>query len=115
MADATIFVVDELVVAPGQGEAILKEYLDSYGPGARARGFTLDRVLVNPPLWNDHAPNTVTISWTVQGAGPYWNTLFQSRNDDALAQWWKDFSKKLISRRRTVHAAADDLKGLANV
>lgn len=115
MADATIFVVDELVVAPGQGEAILKEYLNSYGPGARARGFTLDRVLVNPPLWNDHAPNTITISWTVQGAGPYWNTLFQSRNDTALAQWWKDFSARLISRRRTVHAAADDLKALNNV
>lgn len=115
MADATIFVVDELVVAPGQGESMLKEYLDSYGPGARARGFALDRVLVNPPLWNDHAPNTITVSWTVQGAGPYWNTLFQSRNDEALAQWWKDFSAKLISRRRTVHAAADDLKGLNNV
>jgi len=115
MAADTIYVMDEMVVPPGQGEAILKDYLDSYGPGARQRGFVLDRVLVNPPLWTHHAPNTITVSWTVQGAGAYWNTLFQSRNDEALAQWWKEFSTKLISRRRTVHAAAEDLKGLADV
>jgi len=115
MSAQTIYVVDEFVVAPGQGEALLQEYLAGYGPGAQARGFSLDRVLVSPPLWNHHAPNTVTVSWTIDGAGAYWNTLFQSRSDEALAQWWQDFSKKVITRRRTVHAAAADLEALADV
>lgn len=55
----TIFLVDELVAQPGQGEALLQAYRARYVPGAQARGLTLVHQLVSPLLWLSEQSNTL--------------------------------------------------------
>ena len=57
-ATPKVYVVDELVAKPGDGRVLLDAYMADYAPGARARGMTLEQVLVSPPLWADELEHT---------------------------------------------------------
>lgn len=115
MADEVVYVVDEIMPRPGEAQALLDDYMARYAPGARARGMTLDRVLVSPPMWLDDQSNTLTISWTVLGAAGWWGMSFLGRADAQVAAWWAEVDARVVSRRRTFHSAASDVEALGRV
>ena len=111
----TIFIVDELVALPGQGQAVLAAYQARYVPGATARGMMLDRVIVSPPVWLDEASNRLLITWTVDGAGGWWGQAVQSRYDPAVEAFWAETTAMLVSRNRYFGSAAADVEEIAHV
>ena len=115
MANETIYIVDEVVTRPGEGRAFLDVYMKRYAPAAQARGLTLDRVLVSPPLWLDDQSNILTITWTLQGAPAWWQMSFRSRTDPSVTSWWAEVDEKVVSRKRSYMSAAADIEALTNV
>lgn len=115
MANETIYVIDEIVPRPGEGRAFLDDYMEHYAPGARQRGLTLDRVLVSPPMWLEDQSNTLTISWTLQGAAAWWTMSFMGRSAPEVAAWWAEVDGKVVSRKRSFHSAAGDVEALSRV
>lgn len=113
--EATIYVIDEFVVQPGRGREFLAAYRALYAPGAQARGMTLDRILVSPPMWLDDDSNTIQISWTLNGAQAWWAMSFQSRGDPAGADWWAEADEMIVRRNRHFASAEADLAEIANV
>ena len=87
MADETLYVIDRIVTKPGCGRQFVDALLDQYLPSAQRRGMTLAEVLVSPPLWCDQDPNTLTVTWTVDGTAGWWSMTRQGRRDSTLRQW----------------------------
>ncbi|GAB2656387.1 hypothetical protein ABI214_07830 [Prescottella soli] len=116
-ADAapTVYIVDEMEVLPGRAREFVASYLDQYAPGARARGLTLDRILVSPPVWLTDQSNTVTVTWTVTGADAWWQQRWAAGRDPDVAAWWSTADESLVSRRRTTSSALDDLEVVTDV
>ncbi|CAM2778187.1 NIPSNAP domain-containing protein [Prescottella defluvii] len=114
-AEATVYIVDEMEVVPGRARAFLASYLERYAPGAKARGLTLDRVLVSPPVWLTDQSNTVTVTWTVAGADEWWQQRWAAGRDPSVAQWWADADDWLIRRSRSTSCAADDVTAVTSV
>src|SRR4051794_17395856 len=88
MDDRTIYIIDRIVLIPGSARAFIDAYLSGYAPQARERGLTLDRILVSPPIWIDGETNTITATWTVQGAKAWWAAAVSARHDPEPARWW---------------------------
>ena len=114
-AEPIVYVVDEMVVTPGRARAFLAAYLERYVPGAIARGLTLDRVLVSPPLWLEDQSNTLTVSWTVRGAHAWWRQSLLARHDAEVLRWWEDADELLATRRRTVSCPPADIEAATDV
>ncbi|MDH6281007.1 hypothetical protein [Prescottella agglutinans] len=116
-ADAapTVYIVDEMEVVPGRAREFVASYLEQYAPGARARGLTLDRILVSPPVWLTDQSNTVTVTWTVTGADAWWQQRWAAGRDPAVAAWWAAADESLVSRRRTTSSALGDLEVVTDV
>src|SRR3546814_18923269 len=74
--------------------------LDQYLPSAQRRGMTLADVLVSPPLWCDQDPNTLTVTWTVDGTAGWWSMTRQGRRDSTLRQGWDAMAPLIIERSR---------------
>lgn len=115
MMNTTIYAVDEIVARPGEARAFLAAYMERYAPGARARGMTLERVLVSPPMWLEEQSNTLTITWTIAGTPAWWQMAMQSRFDPGVAAWWREADAMVVSRRRHFAAAQDDVEALTRV
>ena len=111
----TVYAIDELVAVPGKGRELLEAYKARYVPGAEARGMTLDRVLVSPPVWLDEASNRLTIVWTVEGAPGWWGQATQGRYDPAVGAFWHSVEGLIASRHRHFAAAEDDVAELCHV
>jgi hypothetical protein len=111
----TIYIIDELIAAPGKGRELLAAYKDRYVPGAQARGMSLERILVSPPLWLDKASNRLTITWTVEGAGAWWGQAVQSRYDPSVGEFWSSIEPLVVSRARHFGACEADVAELSNV
>ena len=107
----TVYLVDQVVARPGQGQAFLEAYTRRYVPGAQARGMKLEQTLVSPPLWLDEQSNTVLLVWSLRGAAGFWAMTYQGRNDPALQDWWWNEAAPLIESRQRYFAA--DIAGLA--
>lgn len=114
-ADTTIYVIDEITALPGRGRELLAAYRERYAPGAEARGMTLDRILVSPPMWLDDDSNTIQISWTLKGAPAWWGMSFQSRTDPTVADWWAEADEMIVRRNRYFATAEADIAEIANV
>jgi hypothetical protein len=114
MADETIYMIDQIITRPGHGRAFIDAYMEYYAPGATARGLRLDRVLVSPPMWLEDQPNTITITWTVQGVSAWWGMTIMGRTDPALAQWWADAGQWIAERSRSFASAFGDVEALSN-
>lgn len=110
-----VFIIDEFVAMPGKGKELLAAYRDRYVPGAEARGMTLERIVVSPPMWLEQASNRITASWTVEGASGWWGQAVQSRYDPAVGEFWPSIEGLIVSRNRHFGAAAQDVAELANV
>lgn len=114
-AAPTVYIVDEMEVVPGRAREFLASYLEQYAPGARARGLTLDRILVSPPVWLTDQSNTVTVTWTVPGPDAWWQQRWAAGRDPDVAAWWASADESLVSRRRTTSSALDDLEAVTDV
>ncbi|MCD7049480.1 hypothetical protein [Prescottella equi] len=114
-AEAIVYIVDEMVVRPGRGREFLSAYLERYAPGAEARGLTLDRALVSPPVWLDDQSNTVTVTWTVPGVEAWWQQRWAAGRDPGVAQWWAEADDWLLSRNRSTSCPVEDLAAVAGV
>lgn len=115
MSDATLYVVDEFDVLPGQGEAFVDYYMTHYAPGAEKRGMTLERVLVSPPMWLKDQSNTVIITWTLPNVGAWWRMCSMGRSDPAVLGWWEGAEKMVSRRSRKFAAASTDVNEVSNV
>ena len=110
-----VYIVDEMEVVPGRAREFLASYLKQYAPGARARGLTLDRILVSPPVWLADQSNTVTVTWTVPGTDAWWRQRWAAGRDPDLAAWWASADAVLVRRHRTTSCAVSDLEAVADV
>ena len=113
--DQTIYIVDDIVAAPGKGRDLLELYRRNYAPGARARGMVLDREIVAPPLWLDELSNRLLITWTVTGAGGWWSQAVQSRYDPSVEAFWEEADALVASRARYFGAAEADVEAISHV
>lgn len=113
--DQTIYMVDDIVAAPGKGRELLELYRSAYAPGAKARGMVLDREIVAPPMWLDELSNRLLITWTVQGAPGWWGQGVQSRYDPAVAAFWQQAEGLIAERTRYFGAAEADVEGISHV
>lgn len=110
-----IFAIDEIVAKPGEGKALLEDYMARYAPGARERGMVLEQVLVSPPMWLDDQSNTLSFRWSIADTAGWWQMRFVGGNDPAVAAWWAEVDARTVGRRRFFAAAPADIEGLCNV
>ncbi|NKV70660.1 hypothetical protein GS941_19740 [Rhodococcus hoagii] len=103
------------VVRPGRGREFISAYLERYAPGAEARGLTLDRALVSPPVWLDDQSNTVTVTWTVTGVDAWWQQRWAAGRDPGVAHWWAEADDWLLSRNRSTSCPVEDLAAVTDV
>lgn len=115
MSGERIFVVDRVMTRPGRAREFVDAYLADYAPGARRRGMTLERILVSPPLWSDDQANTVTVTWTVDGVGAWWDATRAGRGDPTPARWWAAMDELIVERSREMAAAHEDVEVLGRV
>jgi hypothetical protein len=109
-----VYIVDDIVAAPGKGRELLALYRARYAPAAAARGMTLDREIVAPPVWLDELSNRLLISWTVPGAGGWWGQAAQSRYDPTVAAFWDEAASLIAERSRYFGAAEGDMGALGD-
>ncbi len=115
VAASIVHAIDEIVANPGEGKALLEDYLARHGPGARARGMVLEQVLVSPPMWLDDQSNTLVFRWSLAGAGAWWQMRFVGGNDPDVAAWWADVDARAVSRRRFFASEPTDIERLCDV
>jgi len=109
-----LYVLDELIAKPGEGLILLDAYMSDYSPGARARGMTLEHILVSPPLWMDDQPNTISITWSVAGAAGWWAMRLAAGADPGATAFWAAAGDRLLGRTRRFAAAPDDVESLCH-
>jgi hypothetical protein len=110
-----VHTIDEIVAKPGEGKALLGDYLARYAPGARARGMTLEQILVSPPMWLDDQSNTLVFRWSLVDAAAWWQMRFVGGNDPDVAAWWTDVDARAVSRRRFFASDPADVERLCDV
>ncbi|HET6524364.1 hypothetical protein [Sphingopyxis sp.] len=110
-----VHAIDEIVAKPGEGKALLDDYLARYAPGARARGMVLEQCLVSPPMWLDDQSNTLVFRWSLAGPGAWWQMRFVGGNNPDIGAWWAEVDARAVSRRRFFAAAPDDIESLCDV
>lgn len=113
--DQTIFIIDDIVAAPGRARDLLELYRTRYAPAALARGMVLDREIVAPPMWLDELSNRLLITWTVTGPGGWWGQAVQSRYDPAVEAFWPEAAPLIASRARYFGSAEADVEALGHV
>lgn len=116
MDGSALYVVDDVTVKPGAGEAFLDAYMARYVPGAQARGLRLVSRLVSPPVWLQDQSNRLLFVWAAAGAGDVWASKFAGRTDPLLAAWWTSEAAPYIeSRSRSVFSDAANIGALGDV
>ena len=107
--------VDEIVAKPGEGKALLDDYLERYAPAARERGMVLEQILVSPPMWLDDQSNALTFRWSIADTAGWWQMRFVGGNDPAVAAWWAEVDARAVSRRRFFASEPGDIERLCDV
>lgn len=110
-----VFVIDRLEAKPGDGPALLEEYLTFYAPRAEACYAELVTTRVAPPCWLDTDSNTLEFTWKVAGIGGCWGIDSPLRADAEVVQWWRDLRDRVVSLDRSYFADPADLEVLCNV
>lgn len=115
MVGEKVYVVDRVVTKPGRAREFVDAYVTEYVPGGRTRRMTLDRILVSPPIWWADEPNTITITWVVDGVDAWWDMTRRGRPDPELGRWWSRMDPMILDRTRSMAAAAEDVDGVCDV
>ena len=110
-----VFVVDRLASRPGDGPALLEEYLSYYAPLAEECGAELVATRVAPPCWLDTDSNTLEFTWKVAGIGGCWGIDSPLRANPEVVQWWRDLRDRVVSQDRSYFADPADMEVLCNV
>jgi hypothetical protein len=110
-----IFILDQLVSRPGEGQKLHDLYLAEYAPGARKRGMVLERTLVSPPLWLDDGANRLLFLWRLPDATAFWRKNELGRRDPVVRGCWARIDAVAADRRRDTLADPADFAMLANV
>jgi hypothetical protein len=110
-----VYILDQITPKPGRAKDVAKLYMDTYAPGAKSRGMTLEFSLIAPPMYLENQSNVLYFLWSVEGVGGWWASQMQSRVDDAIGDWWRDLELLIESRRRDFPADLADVARLTNV
>jgi hypothetical protein len=103
-----IFILDEIVVKPGQAAAYRQAYRAEYVPGAERRGMRLENAWQSPPgLDFDELPTTLFYMWSVEGVAGWWRMRLSRtpEGDDERFEklrWWQEAERMTLSRKRTL-------------
>lgn len=112
----TILIIDRCVTKPGDGEAFMNDYLETYAPIAESLGAELVDTLVAPPMWLADDSNVLMFVWKVAGVGGSWG-IAGARNvcpDEYLA-WCDVMRERLVDYDRSYFSAPQDMEVLCNV
>lgn len=89
-----IYVIDDILAKPGQGQALYDAYMARYVPGAEARGMTLQHRLVEPAMWLPEDSNRLIFIWVQPHAGAVW----APSTAPAWTQTWTGGGRKTLRR-----------------
>jgi hypothetical protein len=101
-----IFILDEIVLKPGQVAAYRDAYRAGYVPGAERRGMKLEGAWQNPP-GQDYAELETTLYylWSVEGVAGWWN-MRRSKTPEGADErydkhaWWQENERMVVRRNR---------------
>jgi hypothetical protein len=98
-----IYIVDEIMVRPGDADALHGRYMAEYAPGARARGMVLEHSSIAPPApLSDKEPASLSYVWAVEGLPGFWQQRRMAGFDPAVIGWWKSIAPLVAERKRTI-------------
>ena len=111
-----IYIVDRLVAKPGEGKAVLDDFMANMKPLIEGAGWRFKRATVAPAMWLDTDSNIIEIEWTmgdiVQEA---WAYSSGTRYNPEYVQWWTDIRDRLVSNDRVYSAPEGYMEVLNNV
>lgn len=111
-----IYIVDRLVAKPGEGKAVLDDFMANMKPLIEGAGWRFKRATVAPAMWLDTDNNIIEIEWTmgdiVQEA---WAYSSGTRYNPEYVQWWTDIRDRLVSNDRVYSAPEGYMEVLNNV
>jgi hypothetical protein len=108
-----IFLIDELISRPGEGEALLEVYRRLIVVPAEQRGMCLSRTLVEPCVWGKTSPNRLIFMWSLPNAMAAWRQKSTNRNDPAIAGAWREIDGMVSERKRAFVCDAEIIGELA--
>jgi hypothetical protein len=115
MTPPTVYVLQEITVTAGKGQAFLDAYMKGFAPGARDRGMVLERTLVNPPLWLDDRASTIVFTWAVQGVPGVWKMIASGRGTPAVEGFWDEVAPMVQHRAQRLFVEPADMEALSHV
>ena len=108
--------MDRLVAKPGEGKAVLDDFMANMKPLIEGAGWRFKRATVAPAMWLDTDSNIIEIEWTmgdiVQEA---WAYSSGTRYNPEYVQWWTDIRDRLVSNDRVYSAPEGYMEVLNNV
>lgn len=114
--ESVIYIVDRLVAKPGEGKAVLDDFMANMKPLIEGAGWRFKRATVAPAMWLDTDNNIIEIEWTmgdiVQEA---WAYSSGTRYNPEYVQWWTDIRDRLVSNDRVYSAPEGYMEVLNNV
>ncbi|EOS50209.1 hypothetical protein [Adlercreutzia caecimuris] len=114
--ESVIYIVDRLVAKPGEGKAVLDDFMANMKPLIEGAGWRFKRATVAPAMWLDTDSNIIEIEWTmgdiVQEA---WAYSSGTRYNPEYVQWWTDIRDRLVSNDRVYSAPEGYMEVLNNV
>lgn len=97
-----VWIIDELIPAPGRLDEVRQLLLHRYRPGATERGMTLEHLWCSPPVELPEGPNRLTVVWSVADAPAWWRQRGLAGQDPAVASFWAELDQLLVERDRRV-------------
>lgn len=107
-----VYVVDRITAKPGDGEALMEEYLSFYAPLAEQCGAELVSKRVAPPFWLPMDSNTLEFTWRVSGIGGCWGIASPQRANPDVVAWWAGLRDRVVDQDRSYFADPSDMEGL---
>ena len=108
-----IFLIDELVSRPGEGEALLGAYRRLIAGPAEQRGMWLSRTLVEPCVWCKTSANRLIFMWSLPNAAAAWRQKSTNRHDPEIAAAWREIDSMAAERKRALVCDAEMVGELA--
>ena len=102
-----IFLIDELVSRPGEGEALLEAYRRLIALPAERRGMWLSRTLVEPCVWSKTSPNRLIFMWSLPNAMAAWRQKSATRMEPTITAAWREIDSMATERKRALVCDAE--------
>ncbi len=112
---AGVWIVDRVVLRPGQLRAWRELFERDYLPGARERGMSLVGHWVSPPLELADRQAEVLAVWSLPDAEAFWPARIGGGADPDVARFWEEAGALIARRERSYfRPAAEVLDGTAD-